>query len=258
MTPMLRRVLIVDPQPASARMVAELMQSACRPDVWMAPTAAKALSLAAKVDPDLIFCELAAEKLDGLAFTRSVRRSDLACRQAPVILTARDAPAPAILAARDAGAHEFLRRPFTMKDLTRRLEALGPRDWVEAVDYVGPDRRRFNSGDYTGPLKRQADQAGTSESMRIAQALKILRSALSALESDPKQATRAMLAQAADLQIAATAISDNRLASATTDLHRYLSETAGAGTPLNRGETERRAAPLLAYMPREWNDRAAA
>ncbi|MDB5479345.1 MAG: response regulator, partial [Caulobacteraceae bacterium] len=117
-------------------------------------------------------------------------------------------------------------------------------------------RRRFNSGDYTGPLKRQADQAGTSESMRIAQALKILRSALTALESDPKQAMRAMVAQTTDLQAAATAISDNRLATATADLHRYLAESAG--TPLNRGETERRAAPLLAYMPREWDGRAAA
>nr|6SFT_A Chain A, Two-component receiver protein CleD [Caulobacter vibrioides NA1000] len=32
-----------------------------------------------------------------------------------------------------------------------------PREWVEAVAYVGPDRRRFNSADYKGPRKRKAD-----------------------------------------------------------------------------------------------------
>ena len=38
-----------------------------------------------------------------------------------------------------------MRKPFTIGDLERRLEAvtLKPRDWVEAVQYVGPDRRRF-------------------------------------------------------------------------------------------------------------------
>jgi hypothetical protein len=49
-------------------------------------------------------------------------------------------PAGAILAARDAGVHEFLRKPYSMKDLVRRLEAvtLRDRDWVEGVGYIGP------------------------------------------------------------------------------------------------------------------------
>ena len=55
-----------------------------------------------------------------------------------------------------------MRKPFTIKDLERRLEAvtLKPRDWVEAVQYVGPDRRRFNSAEYKGPRKRKADASG--------------------------------------------------------------------------------------------------
>ena len=64
-----------------------------------------------------------------------------------------------IKGARDAGAHEFLRKPYTIKDLFKRVEnvILKPRDWIEAQMYVGPDRRRFNSESYTGARKRKAE-----------------------------------------------------------------------------------------------------
>src|SRR5208283_5007257 len=124
------------------------------------------------------------------------------CRRAPVIMFSAEATAAAIIGARDAGVHEFLRKPFTIKDLMRRLEAVAmrPRDWVEGIGYVGPDRRRFNSGDYSGPLKRRVDHAVTPDEARLVQALKILKAATAAIESDPRQALRSMLAQAEDLR----------------------------------------------------------
>jgi CheY-like chemotaxis protein len=249
MAPMLRRVLIVDPQPASARVLGELLRDVCLPEIWAAPTNAKALKLAEKIDPQLIFCELADDKVDGLAFTRALRRSDLACRQAPVILVTAQATAAAILAGRDAGAHEFLRKPFTMKDLLRRLEAvtLHPRGWIEAVDYVGPDRRRFNSADFRGPLKRIADRQAPPQSVRVGEALKIIRSALGAIERDPQQAQRALLAQTTELELAAGLINDPRLALANNELHRHLFEAASTGAGLDPAEVRRRAAALLAY-----------
>jgi len=249
--PALRRVLIIDPQPISAQALGAMLALAGRPEVWTAPTQAKALALAAKVDPEVIFCELTAGKLDGLAFTRALRRSDLACRQAPVVLTSAEADAAAILAARDAGAHEFMRRPFTHKDLARRLEAVvgRPRGWVEAVDYVGPDRRRFNSAEYDGPLRRQADLPAPPRGVRIGEALKIVRSAMAAIDRDPAQALRALRAQAAELEAVAAEASDQRLASVAGPLHRYLSETAGA--PPDAAELRAQAEALMAYAGRE-------
>jgi CheY-like chemotaxis protein len=257
LSPLLRRVMVVDPVEASAKATGELLFAVGRPDVWTAAGDAKALKLAAKVDPALIVCELDGEKTDGVAFARALRRSDLACRRAPVILVGRQAPAASVLGARDAGVDEFLPRPFTAKDLLRRLEAvlLQPRDWVEAMDYVGPDRRRFNSGDFTGAPKRREDLPGTPQGVRIAQALKILRAALSALETDPGQARRAMLAQAETLHGAAADLADSGMASASADLHRYLRDAAAG---LDRRETERWAGALLAYMPRDGEGRAAA
>jgi DNA-binding response OmpR family regulator len=253
MGPLLRRLLIVDPQPNSSSALGAMLREVCQPEIWVAPTHAKGLKLAEKVDPQVIFCELAAEKTDGTGFTRALRRSHFTSRKAPVVLVTAQATAAAILGGRDAGAHEFLRRPFNLKDLTRRLEAvtLHPRGWVEAVDYVGPDRRRFNSAAYEGPLKRLADQEAPPHSVRIAESLKIIRSALNAVDRDPIQALRALLAQTTDIDVAAAEISDGRLAMANSDLHRYLFETASTGDALNGAEASRRAAALLNYTSRE-------
>lgn len=253
MAPLLQRVLIADPQAAGARLIGEAMRNISRAQIWTATTTERALKICDTVNPQVIFVERAFEKMDGVEFTKKLRRSNLACRKAPVIMVTSTATAAGILAARDAGVHEFLRKPFTMKDLLRRLEAvtLRQRDWIEAVGYVGPDRRRFNSGDYAGPLKRRSDNRQTPDAARIAQALKILKSAVAAFDSDPIQAARAIEAQVADIQKAATAAADLKLVTAAADLQRYFRETAKAGKLLQAVEIRQRAAALLAYMPKD-------
>lgn len=259
MAPMLQRVLIADPHNANARMLGELLRSIAPCQVWAAPTTDKALRLAGSIRPDIIFVEMSAEKLDGVEFTQKLRRSTLACRQAPVIMTTGQATAADILAARDAGVHEFLRKPFTTKDLVRRLEAvtLRPRDWIEAVDYVGPDRRRFNSGDYTGPLKRRSDVRVTPDAARVAQALKIVRSAIGAAAKDPPQALRALRAQAVELKASGVKGGDLRLTQAAIDFARYLDGVEKAGG-FDLAGLDRCAAPLLAYLPKDEQATAAA
>ncbi|RAK56150.1 response regulator [Phenylobacterium soli] len=259
MAPMLQRVLIADPHTANARMVGELIRSMVRCQVWAAPTTDKALKLAGSVEPDIIFVEMSAGEMDGVAFTRKLRRSRLSCRQAPVIMMCGEATAAKILAARDCGVHEFLRKPFTVKDLVRRLEAvtLRPRDWVEAVDYVGPDRRRFNSGDYKGPLKRRSDAPATPDAARVSQALKIVRSAIASVDKDPAQALRALQTQATDLQKAGVKAGDMKLTTTAVDFNRYLAEVEKAGG-FDKAELAKKAAPLLAYLPKDGSGSAAA
>ena len=259
MAPMLQRVLIVDPHVANARIMGELIRSMIRCQVWGAPSAEKGLKLAGSVGPDVIFVELAAEGLDGVAFARKLRRSNLACRQVPVIMMTGQATAAGILAARDAGVHEFLRKPFTVKDLVRRLEAvtLRPRDWIEAVDYVGPDRRRFNSGDYSGPLKRRSDLPPMADAARTSQALKIIRSAIDAVEKDPTQALRALSAQAAELKSSGVKAGDMKLTQGAIEFARYLDGVEKAGG-FDVAELKRQAAPLLAYLPKDDTGSAAA
>lgn len=253
MAPMLQRVLICDPHVPSARLLGDLMRSNARSQIWMADDTEKAIRLASSCDPQVIFVELASDAVDGLDFTRRLRRSTFACRFAPVIVVTGRATAAGILAARDAGVHEFLVKPFTTKDLLRRLEAvtLRDRDWVEAVGYVGPDRRRFNSGDYSGPFKRRSDTMATPDGARLTQALKILRSAIPFCDLDPAQAMRSMQAQAAELQRIGTALSNIKLATAAIEFERYLNGLVRLGGALPRTDLEKKAQGLLAFMPRD-------
>jgi DNA-binding response OmpR family regulator len=255
--PYLRRVLVIDGSPSGARLIAELLKGLGAKHVVMEATDAGAMAACKNFEPQIICTELAGKNLDGLAFVRALRRSNLPSRQAPVIVVTTEATAGAIIASRNAGVHEFLRKPFTTKDLVRRIEAVTvrSRDWIEAINYIGPDRRRFNSGDYRGPRKRESDQPAMADSERIRQALMILKAAIKAIESDPAQSLRSMRAQAGELKRAATATTDQNLVAATAVFERCLAKAAETGV-LSRADVEASAASLWSFMPAE--DEAAA
>ena len=245
---MMQRVLIVDPHPASSKLLSELLRDISTCQIWTAQDIQKGLALASAVEPHMVFVDQTAD-LDGAAFARAFRRSELACRKAPIIMFCTQATATIIIGARDAGVHEFLRKPFTIKDLMRRLEAVSvrPRDWVEGVGYVGPDRRRFNSGDYSGPLKRRVDHAVTPDAARVEQSLRILKAALAAVEVDPRQAMRAMLAQVEALGASGRAATDPTLRASAANLGRRLSELGPEN--LRFAELEPLVRPLLNLLP---------
>ena len=162
--PELGRVLVFDPQPAAAKLVAELLKDMGARQIVSAPDTARGLELIAQLDPQLVCTEMSGVDFDGVDLTSRLRRSTLPARRVPVIVISGEATVEGIKAARDAGAHEFLRKPYTAKDLFRRVEhvMLNPRMWIEAEVYVGPDRRRFNAGEFKGTRRRKADQAPTS------------------------------------------------------------------------------------------------
>jgi CheY-like chemotaxis protein len=157
--PAIRRVLVVDPNSGSARLTAELMKAMGARQIAILLNGERALMEVADFEPQLILTEIRGPGFDGLEFVHQLRHSDHAARQAPVIMITSEATAASILGARNAGAHEFLRKPYTAGDLFRRVEnvTLKPRPWIQAQAYVGPDRRRFNSGEFVGSKKRQTD-----------------------------------------------------------------------------------------------------
>jgi hypothetical protein len=164
-----------------------------------------------------------------------------------------------LLGARDAGVHEFLRRPISLGDLERRLDAVSgrPRDWIEAVNYVGPDRRRFNSAaDYKGTNKRRTD--GAKAEQKINQALRIIQSASRQAEADPIQAARALATQARILiELSAGQESLKRLGAAAVTLQSYLQTAARQGAPLGRAQVETYAANVMLAAPEKVRPQAA-
>jgi len=228
--PSVRRVVILDPNVSSARLLSDIMKGLGAREVYVESDDERALELLRDVEPGIIFTERSGETLNGETLARRVRRSSMACRMSPIIMVTGEATAAAIKGARDAGVHEFLRKPYTTGDLFKRVEnvALKPRPWVEAVGYVGPDRRRFNSGEYAGTRKRRADgSSGAAIDVRD-QATRILVAALAQFDQDPAQATRAIRQQAQTLKAFAVKKGDAKLAIAAGGLEAFMA--AGAVT----------------------------
>lgn len=254
--PVVRRVLIVDPNPAAARLLSDLLKGFGSRDVAVEGDEARVIDLAREMEPGLILTERTGAKLDGEALARRIRRSSLACRRVPIIMVTAEATASTIKGARDSGVHEFLRKPFTSGDLFRRVENLAtkPRDWVEAVGYIGPDRRRFNSDDYAGPGKRKADKPASAAEAVVAvkdQAMRILASAMTQFDSDPMQAVRAIKQQAETLKALAIKTGDASLAIAAVGL-----ETNLAGGAPTKATLAGPVGAVLALAPPESLSRA--
>lgn len=222
--PAISRVVIVDPNPAAAKLLGDLLKGIGTREVVIEWEGDRAFQAVHDVEPGIVFTERSGENLNGEALARRIRKSNLTCRRVPIIMVTSEATASSIMGARDVGIHEFLRKPFTSADLFRRIEnvALKPRDWIEGVAYIGPDRRRFNSGDYRGPKKRKQDQPSTSPAAIKEQALRILASALNQFESDPTQAVRSAAVQAEALKALAIKTSDVQMAAAATTLANCL------------------------------------
>jgi DNA-binding response OmpR family regulator len=253
------RILVVDPNTPTAKMLANLLRSIWpSSQVYGAQSGDKAMLLAGEINPQLIFVEDRGAELDGIAFTHDLRRSDLACREAPIVMIFTDVTAAKILAARDAGAHELMRRPFTMGDLQKRLEAVSgrPRDWIDSEEYTGPDRRRFNSAGYKGPKKRGSD--ASTKMLRIHNALIIIQSATAQLEADPVKAARALNAQARVLiELCSGQEGLKRLGVAATYLQAYLQNTAQKGASLAKDQVETYASNILLVAPEDVRPEAA-
>lgn len=218
---MVKRSLIVDPNAAAARLIVDLLRGLGGSEIVVEPDEKLALLACMDLEPGIIFVEHSGPRLSGESFARRLRWSNLECRKAPIIMVTGEATASTIKGARDAGVHEFIRKPFSSGDVLKRVEmvATRERDWIEAVGYVGPDRRRFNSADYSGPLKRRSDAASrASPAATKEQAIRILASSLKQFESDPPQALRSIRAQTAILKRLAIQSADAPFAQAVCAL----------------------------------------
>jgi CheY-like chemotaxis protein len=82
---------------------------------------------------------------DAIDLVRHIRTDMNSPNRTTSIIMMSSAPDIARIAeARDAGVSEFLKKPFSATDLQRRIAGLDtkPREFIEAPEYSGPDRRR--------------------------------------------------------------------------------------------------------------------
>lgn len=121
----------------------------------------EAYELFCKFNHDIIIADWAMEPMGGIELTREIRNNDQSPnKMAPVILITGYSAWPRVEEARDTGVTEFLVKPFSAKDVARRITHViaNPRDFIETQDYFGPDRRRRIDPQYNGPTRREEDQ----------------------------------------------------------------------------------------------------
>lgn len=254
--PHLSAVLVLDPFPAASRLLCDLLKQLGARVVVSASSADVAERQLSVHEPKLIFCEYGGG-VDGPDFVRRLRRGASPARRAPVIMCTAEATELSLKAARDSGVHEFLCKPFTVAHVVKRVEAacLKEREWIDARFYVGPDRRRFNSAGYGGPLKRSADKAREAEEAPATADLGVLpgvlmniKTALARFDEAPQAAIRSMVEQSAELQQLAFASDDDALRRAVAALQRYLLAALETNT-LSRAELAGHADALARFAP---------
>ena len=154
------RVLIVEDNPHMRALLRLLLNSAGIYQIHEANDGAAGLEILQAKKCDLILCDMAMAHMDGLAFTREVRRSKKSANPfAPIIMISGYTERHLVEEARDAGVTEFLAKPITAQSLFSRIAEImdRPRSFVRCTDYLGPDRRRKTTGAHPGPWRRQDD-----------------------------------------------------------------------------------------------------
>ena len=131
--------------------------------VFTAPNAEEAFEIVCKEDPDLIITDWMMSPVDGLEFAKQVRRDPLSPNPyVPVLMMTGFSARFRVENARDAGITEFMVKPFSARDLYKRVVQIveRPRQFVEAGEFFGPDRRRKSDENYEGPRRRERDKLG--------------------------------------------------------------------------------------------------
>lgn len=111
-------------------------------------------------NPDIVIVDWMMKPVDGISLARMIRNDPKSPNPyVPIILMTGFSEKRRVIQARDAGITEFLVKPFTARDLYKRVTQIieRPRQFVRSEDFFGPDRRRKVNAEYEGPMRRETD-----------------------------------------------------------------------------------------------------
>lgn len=154
-------VLVVEDSASMRSLVGGILQTMGISNVSVASEGARGWDVFQRENSDIVICDwLMTHGMDGISFTRKIRRDPLSVqRTVPIIMMSGYGARKRVLEARDAGVTEFLAKPFTAEELIKRINYVieRPRDFVQCATFIGPDRRRRKDPEYQGPPRRIVD-----------------------------------------------------------------------------------------------------
>lgn len=154
-------VLVVEDNPAMLEITKSLLLTFGVGQVIGARDGDEGFEKFKRYNPDLVIADWMMKPIDGISFTRRVRNDPGSPNPyTPIILMTGFSEKRRVFQARDSGVTEFLVKPFTARDLYKRIAQVveRPRQFVRSTDFFGPDRRRKGSRDFQGPFKRHQDK----------------------------------------------------------------------------------------------------
>jgi CheY-like chemotaxis protein len=172
------KILIIDDMAPMLTLCKSILNIFGFKNVFLAHNGQEALDLTIRHDPDLIITDWMMKPMDGLEFTREVRKNPLCPNPyVPIIMMPGFSSKLRVESARDCGITEFLVKPFTSRDLYNRIVQIieKPRQFVDAEDFFGPDRRRRNIKDYEGPQRRDDDSVTKEQSKAQSSSAQLLQ-----------------------------------------------------------------------------------
>jgi two-component system chemotaxis response regulator CheY len=158
----LLKILLVDDNHHMRVLLAEILKAIGVRHIYEAGDGAQALQMMRNHAIDIVMTDLSMEPLDGIDFVRLLRRSpDSPNQMCPVIMITGHSTATRVQEARNAGVNEFLAKPLNARSVLERVAQVidHPRRFVRSDDYFGPDRRRRADPGFTGPWRRDGDDA---------------------------------------------------------------------------------------------------
>jgi two-component system, chemotaxis family, chemotaxis protein CheY len=153
-------VLIIDDQPFFRSLLTEVLRALGISQIFAAVDGVTGLAAFDEHRPDIVITDWIMPQVDGLEFTRRVRRHrEEARRFVPIILVTANSDRNTIELARSHGVDEFLLKPISAKAILDRLSEVieKPRSFVATPTYMGPCRRRFSKPGFRGPYRRLND-----------------------------------------------------------------------------------------------------
>jgi DNA-binding response OmpR family regulator len=120
---MTARILIVEDDPDVATLVRHSLERAGHTVVDVVANGAEALHAVRRAPPDLLILDLALPGLDGFDVCRALRARPPTAALPIIVLTARTAEADRV-AGLQLGADDYITKPFSLRELAARVEAV--------------------------------------------------------------------------------------------------------------------------------------
>ncbi len=151
-------VLIVDDDRHMRMLIRNVVLALGVQDVMEASDGSAAIEELKTSRADHVLCDMKMEPMGGLEFVKRLRSDpDNPCRFVPVIMITAYAELETVAKARDAGVSEFMAKPISADALIKRIQRVlnDTRQFVEAPNFVGPDRRRSLKDAFKGENRRE-------------------------------------------------------------------------------------------------------